>query len=71
MALTDTFHGEWDYFGTSLLNHKAQVTARESRDVLFVWAFRWGACVQMECGMCVHSQPLRVLDVIGYGALRL
>ena len=69
-ASTETFRGEQDYFHTSLLNDKAQVTAGEPRDVLFTWAFRQGACAQTECGVCVHSQPLRVLDEAGYGALR-
>ena len=68
-ASTETFRGEQDYFHTSLLNYKAQVTAGEPRDVLFTWAFRQGACAQTECGVCVHSQPLRVLDEVRYGAL--
>lgn len=67
MASTETFCGEQVYFRTSLLNYEAQVTAGESRDVLFTWAFGQGACAQTECGMCAHSQPLRVRDAVGYG----
>lgn len=69
-ASSKTFNGEQDYFHTSFLNYKAQVTAGESRDVLFTWGFGRGARAQTERGMRVRSQPLRVLDAVGYGALR-
>lgn len=62
-ASTDTFHGEQDYFPTSLLNHTAQVTAGESRHVLFDWAFRRGVgCAQLAppCAGCGRVQSFAV-----------